>query len=266
MAATLGVDEIDGRGELLYPHQGVVGGSGLAADQRQMRAARRTIAIREHPEFAVHGLHRRHADPFDQRLVCAAVADQIGDGADFQAMRATEFNEVRQSCHRAVIVHDLADDRCRLEARKRRHIATRLGVAGSYQYAPLLGPQRKHMAGLNQVGGTCLARNGRLNGARPVGRRNAGAHPFGCLDRDGELGAVAGAVAGHHQGEIELSAPVFGKREADEPTAKTRHEVDRFGRDELGRQHQIAFILAIFLIDQNHHSAGTDVGNDLGNA
>ncbi len=38
-----------------------------------------------------------------------------------------------------------------------------------------------------------------------------------------------------------------------------RHEVDVLGRDELGGEHEIAFVLAIFVVDEDHHLAGADL-------
>jgi hypothetical protein len=41
------------------------------------------------------------------------------------------------------------------------------------------------------------------------------------------------------------------------------HEIDGFGRDELGGQDKIALVLAVFLIDEDNHAAGAQLGNDL---
>jgi hypothetical protein len=38
------------------------------------------------------------------------------------------------------------------------------------------------------------------------------------------------------------------------------HEVDRLGRDLVGGQHQIALVLAILVVDHDHHLAGADGG------
>ena len=44
------------------------------------------------------------------------------------------------------------------------------------------------------------------------------------------------------------------------------HEVDRLRRDELGREDQIAFVLAILLVHQDDHAAALDIPDDLGGA
>ena len=43
------------------------------------------------------------------------------------------------------------------------------------------------------------------------------------------------------------------------------HEVDRLGRDMLGGEHEVAFVLAVFLVDEDDHAAGGQLGHQLGN-
>ena len=42
---------------------------------------------------------------------------------------------------------------------------------------------------------------------------------------------------------------------ADETTAVARHEIDRFGRDLLGGDREVAFVLAVFVVDDDNHLA-----------
>jgi hypothetical protein len=83
------------------------------------------------------------------------------------------------------------------------------------------------------------------------------------FDRCREVGAVARAVGGHHGSEPEAAAPVFLQREADEAARVLGHEVDRLGRDEVRRDDEIAFVLAILLVDEDHHAPGLELGDDL---
>ena len=41
------------------------------------------------------------------------------------------------------------------------------------------------------------------------------------------------------------------------------HEIDGFRRDVVGGDDEVALVLAVFLIDQDHHSAGADLGDDV---
>jgi hypothetical protein len=85
------------------------------------------------------------------------------------------------------------------------------------------------------------------------------------LDRHGEGGAVRRLVVAHHQRQVELAAALLGQRQADQSAAPLGHEVDRFGRAVLGGNDEVAFVLAVFLVDQDHHAAGTHVGDDIEN-
>jgi hypothetical protein len=42
-----------------------------------------------------------------------------------------------------------------------------------------------------------------------------------------------------------------------------RHEVDGLGRDVVGRQDQVALVLAVFLVHQDDHAAGGQLGHDV---
>ena len=53
----------------------------------------------------------------------------------------------------------------------------------------------------------------------------------------------------------------FGERDADETAPVCRHEVDRFGGDELGGHAEVAFVFTVFVVDENDHLARADVGD-----
>ena len=57
----------------------------------------------------------------------------------------------------------------------------------------------------------------------------------------------------------ELVAAIGREREADQPPTVGRHEVDRLGRRELGRQCEIALVLAVLGVADDDHVAGADV-------
>ena len=53
------------------------------------------------------------------------------------------------------------------------------------------------------------------------------------------------------------------QRQADQATAEAGHEVDGFGRHVVGGEHQVAFVFAVFLVNQNDHAAGAHLGHDI---
>ena len=84
---------------------------------------------------------------------------------------------------------------------------------------------------------------------------DAGGDAFARLDGDGEGGLVAGAVVGGHQAEAELLDALAGQGEADQAAGVTGHEIDGLGRGELGGDDEVAFILPVFVIDEDEHAA-----------
>ena len=232
--------------------------------QRQVQAAR-AVAETDAVEPALSGLQLAAAQALDQGLVVAAVGDQVGDGADLQAVLAGEHFQIRQPGHAAVVVHDLADHGRRRQACHGRHVATGLSVAGAHQHAAVLGLQREDVAGLHQVFGLGVTGHGGLHGARTVGGRDAGGDTVAGLDGHGEGRAMGRAVALGHRRQAQSLAALAGQRQADQAAAVLGHEVDGFGRHMVGGDHEVAFVLAVFLVDQDHHAAGGQFGHQLGN-
>jgi hypothetical protein len=195
----------------------------------------------------------------DQLLVLRAVADEVGDGAELEAVALRERDEIGHARHRAVGVHDLADDRRGREPRELGEIAARFRVTGADQHAALLRHHRKHVARLHDVLGLRMARGRGANRARPIRRRDAGGHPGRRLDRNRERGAQRRAIVVHHEREVQLPATLLGEREADEPARMGRHEVDRFRRHEVGGEQEVALVLAIFRVGEHDHAPEADV-------
>ena len=73
------------------------------------------------------------------------------------------------------------------------------------------------------------------------------------------------AILADHRRQVQLSAAALGQREADQPATMLGHEIHGIGRDEVGRNDKIAFVLAILFVDKNHHTARLEVGDDLRN-
>src|SRR6202171_6238691 len=60
---------------------------------------------------------------------------------------------------------------------------------------------------------------------------------------------------------------LFGHGETDQSAAELGHEVNGFGRDLFRRDGEVAFVLAVFVIDHDDHAAGADLlnrGRDVG--
>src|SRR6185369_5242138 len=83
---TVDFQRVEHRHGLVHAHGYRLVGRPLAFDQRQVQAMAGLVAPGMGDELAMRGLQRPAADLFDQRLIAAAVLDQVGDGADLQAV------------------------------------------------------------------------------------------------------------------------------------------------------------------------------------
>jgi len=54
-----------------------------------------------------------------------------------------------------------------------------------------------------------------------------------------------------------------GDRHADQTATEAGHEVDCICADAIGCNHQVAFVLAVFFIDQDHHPSRRKLGHDV---
>ena len=231
--ARIGLDEVHRAEGFVYAHEGFGVGGGLAFDQREMGFAGEFVDVNVLLELAPRGLYGRVAHFFEQALGAAAVFDEVGNRADFQAVGFGELHQFGHTRHRAVVVDDFADDGGGDESAHPCQIDACFGVAGAHQYAAFLRAQRKDVAGLDDVFGFGRRRYGGLDGQGAVGGGNASGNALRRFDGDGEIGAVLGAVFLRHHRQAEVFDHLFLHRQADEAAGVFNHEVDGFGGDEL---------------------------------
>ncbi len=94
---------------------------------------------------------------------------------------------------------------------------------------------------------------------RPVEGGNARGHSLLGVNGDGEGGFEPGGILADHERQLELGQPLRGQREADQPAPVAAHEIDAFGRGFFGGDHQVAFIFAVLVVDDNDQAAGADL-------
>ena len=126
---------------------------------------------------------------------------------------------------------------------------------------PGLRDQREYVAGPRQIRGASVARHRGPNGARAVGRGDAGGDALARLDRDRERGAVGRLVlrVAHHHRQVELPGALRRDRQADQPARVAGHEVHRLGGAELGGDADVALVLAVLVVGEDDHLAGLEV-------
>src|SRR6185436_8197127 len=112
--------------------------------------------------------------------------------------------------------------------------------------------------------GSRILRGSDLDRQRAVMGGDAGGDALGSLDRDGEVGAVAGAVLLDHRPQPEALGVRLGDRHADQAAAVRGEEVDLLRGDEARGEYEVALVLAILVVDQHDDLAGLDGGDDVG--
>ena len=231
----------------------------LALDERDVVLAGEDLAERDGGELAVGGRQADGGHALDELLRAAPVLDQVLDRDQLDPVALAVRDQVGHARHRPVLVHDLADDAGRVEAREPREVDRGLGLARALEDAAGARAQREDVARLDEVV-RALARVDRdLDRARAVGGRDPGRHAFARLDRDRERGLERRLVVVRHRLEAELVAALLGEAEADEPARVRGHEVDRLGRGELGGDREVALVLAVRGVDDDHELALADV-------
>ncbi len=127
-------------------------------------------------------------------------------------------------------------------------------MARTHKHAAAARTQRKHVAGTHEVGGFAVGVYGNLNRPGAVVGADAGRHAGGGLDGNVKRGLELRRILLGHGREFQLADTVGRQREADQAAAVFGHEVDRFGSDLFGGDHQIALILAVFVVHENDHA------------
>jgi hypothetical protein len=90
---------------------------------------------------------------------------------------------------------------------------------------------------------------------RAIACGNASGHALAGLDRDREGGLHRLGMVAAHRLEPQVEHALAGQRQANEATAVRGHEIDRRRGRHLRGNDQIAFVLAVLVIDQHEHSA-----------
>ena len=189
----------------MQPDQGRLDRRQVAHDERDRLVARLVLhAIADDPAAGRNGGQVRLGDALDELLAEAAVLDQGLDRDDRQAVLAGDLVQLLASGHLDPI-GDLAEDAGGRQAGKPGQVHGRLGMPRAAEHAPLLGHQRKEMAGSDQVVGPGGRVDDRPDRPRPLlGADPRAARPV--IHRHRERRLVRRRVAVDHRAELEPAA------------------------------------------------------------
>ena len=116
------------------PDQDVLGAGDLALDHRDVVLVVDQRAVADGAELAELGRKLGGDDPLDQLLGAPPVGDQVGDGDHLQVVPGAVADQVRDTGHRPVLVHHLADHPGRDQAGEPGEVDRRLGLPGSLEH------------------------------------------------------------------------------------------------------------------------------------
>ena len=102
-------------------------------------------------KLAISGLQLAARDFTNHGFVAAAVFDQIGNGANFQAVLGSKQLQIGQTGHGAIVFHDFANHSRGGATSHTGQVATCFGVACAHQHAAFYRLQRENVARLYQV-------------------------------------------------------------------------------------------------------------------
>ena len=252
-------EHVAGEALAVHAHHRLVSRRDVAANERDVPAVVEHRLERDDLEVAPRGRQRRRADAAHQLLGPAAVADQVGDRDHQQPVAGAELLQLRAPGH---VVLGLADDLAQhaggSAAGHAGQVDGRLGVARPLQHAAVPRLEREDVARAQQVVGPRRRVDERLDRRRPIGRRDARRGAVPVVDRDEERRALALGVLLDHRLERQLAGSLRRDGRADDAGRVLQEEGDLLRRGELGGHDQVALVLAVLVVDDDHDLAATD--------
>jgi hypothetical protein len=124
-------------------------------------------------------------------------------------------------------------------------------VAGPAEHASGNGPEGKYVTGPGEVLGPGVIGGEGADGEGPVLGADPGGGPALHVHGDGEGGAQTGGVLAHHEIEAQMPQAILGHGGAQEAPGLADDEVHLGGGDGLGAADEIAFVLALFVVEDD---------------
>ncbi len=160
-----------------------------------------------------------------------------------------------------LLVDDLAQHPRRVQAREPGQVDGRLGVARPFEDAALARLERKDVAGTGEIFRSGCGIDERLDRRGAVEGRDAGARSVAEVDGHQEGGALALGVLHHHRVQVQLTSTLGRDRRADVARRVVQEERDLLRGDELGGHDQVAFVLAVLVVDHDDDLTSPDGGD-----
>src|SRR5262249_35269783 len=135
----------------VHAHQDISPPSDFTADKGHVALRPDGGVVHNCLELAVDSTHAAFAEAVDDAFICHTVADKVGYRNHLEPMADAELFELRHAGHRAVVIHDLADDATGGQTGKFGEIDGGLGLPRAHENPAFTGAQGKHVAGTGQI-------------------------------------------------------------------------------------------------------------------
>ncbi len=136
-----------------------------------------------------------------------------------------------------------------------------LGLARAHEHASVARLEREDVARFHEVVRLRLRIGEHLDRASAVGRADAGGHALARVDAHRERGPQACLVARDHLREVELLKTFGDHRYTDHAARVFADERDVLRTRELRRHREVALVLTVLVVDDDHHLPAADVVN-----
>ena len=248
--ATAGGKHIAGQAARMHADQNRLVLVPAPLDQGQMQGP--AIVFGKGMQLEVPVMRRQldHHFFLDQAFGADPVGNQVGNRNELDAELVRKLAQFRQTGHRAIVAHHLHQGRRRIKPGHASQVHASFGMPGAPQHTQILRVQRIDMPRTAKVAGLGVRVGQSPDGSRTIGGGYPRSTAFQFVNRHGERGAQHRGVVFHLMRQFQFLAAGNGNRRAKHSPGMFQHEVDFLRGHFFGSNHQIAFVLAVFVI---HH-------------
>ena len=231
----------------------------LTFDEGEVLQSVALLAEGNQAEMAVVGGHVNLFADFDERLFLQAVGNHILDADDLHVPLLGMFQQLGQTGHRTVFVHDLHEGTGRVESGHAAEVDGGFGVSAAAQHAVLLSIERVDVSRTSEGlwGGSWIGKG--ADGLGTVVGGDASGAALELIDGHSKGGAEYGGVVLYLMGQVEFLAAFYRDRGAEYAAGVLQHEVHLLGCNLLSSDDQVALILAVLVVDDNHEFAFSEI-------
>ena len=188
----------------MYTHEDWLVGVPSAFHKCRMFEAVAQLTEYSHLKLSVFGGHHHFGAALHSGFGFQTVGNEVFDGYNLHIVLLGDLHQLRQPCHRAVLIEDFYQRSRRIQTRQPRKIHSRLGMSRTPQYAPVLSVERIYVTRTSKGFRYRLCIRQRLDGGSPVVYRNTCGTAFYLIYRNGERRAKYRRIVSHLMREFEF--------------------------------------------------------------